>query len=129
MNFLALMFVLELGLLPCNEWVMYESEIISPEAVQWYTHLEGEVEIGELLFIGGAVTTRMEATSISLGGFVPFTDEYRFTLGFRFGPMEAGLRHMCTHPVIPLMLVNDPEVITYEGSYEELYIRFELASE
>ena len=129
MDIIALLFLVEVGILPNNAWLMYENQVVRPDALQYYTRLHAEIELAEVFFIGGAVTTRMEADQLQPGSFYPYTDEFLFTLGFRWGVMEVGFRHLCTHPIIPYIAVSNPEVITYEGSYEEVYVRFKLSTQ
>lgn len=118
-------------MIPLNGWVMYETDVYTAEEMQYYTELDAEVLLFEHIFIGGAVTTRSRTAREKYGipyNFSPFTDEYLFKAGIRFGNVEIGFRHLCTHPVIPYInsvrQVNRTP-ITYEGAYEEIYLRFE----
>ena len=121
----TLFFALELGAVTENAWLMYETDPYIMSSPSYYTELEVEVEIADMLFAGGSVKTRMWDSDGSWT-FYPFNDEYIFNAGLRFDPVEVGFRHLCTHPVIPYISATAPDVINYEGSYDEFYIRFEI---
>jgi hypothetical protein len=123
MQWLIFLLAFEIGTTPYNGWVMQDGVHVQ-ETPQHYTTFEVEAEAFEHLFIGGEIRTRMYGVKDSWT-FSPFADEYTFRAGVRFGPVEMGFRHLCTHPVVPYIASSGVD-IAYEGAYEELYVRVEL---
>lgn len=122
MNWLAILFAFEVGMVPINMWTVEEQAI--QNRPHYYTQFEVEAEAFNTFFVGGEIKTRMYAIDDDYM-FSPFTDEYMFNTGFRVGIVEAGFRHMCTHPVVPYIKTNGIRV-DYEGGYEEIYLRVEV---
>lgn len=128
MNWLLFMFMLEVGFLPQGDLVMYNSETIAEVyPVQWlgYTDLGMEIQLGNILFVGGGVKTMLFAhpSDVLNVGFFPYGAQYRVNAGIRFRGVEVGFRHYCIHPVMPWVgIVKDYEP-TWEGWYEEVYFR------
>lgn len=110
--------------MPVNSWVMQDAGQYFIDNQQYYTQFEIEAEAFEHIFIGGSVKTMMYARD-NYRTFKPFVDEYMFYTGLRFGPIEAGFRHFCTHPVVTYMGLRDTD-IKYEGAYEQIYLRVEV---
>lgn len=121
MQWLIFLLAFEIGMTPNNGWVMQEVHV--QEQPQLYATFELDAQAGPV-FAGGEITTRMYASE-NRYTFYPFADEYTFRTGLRWGPVEVGFRHLCTHPVIPYIETSGAD-IQYEGSYEELYIRVEV---
>ncbi len=121
-NLLALAFALEVGAVPTSEWVMHETEYTYNDAAM-YVLMDADIEISEYLFVGGSIRTDMVKNDFDKT-FAPVADQYVFRAGARFGVLEVGFRHLCTHPVYTYVYQQEerPEV-KYEGSYDELYLR------
>lgn len=129
MNWLLFMFMFEIGFLPQGDLVMYESETLDriyPVTMNYYTDLEAEIQLFNLLFVGGGVKTVMfghKSDTLFGYSFFPYGAQYRVNAGLRFRGVEVGFRHYCIHPVMPWVgLVKDYEPV-WEGWYEEAYIR------
>jgi len=127
MNWIVLLFALELGIVPQAGVRMYEPEEIFTAAGAFYTELEAEVLVFDTLFAGGGVRTY-----IIPGGsgytFTPNTTVYDFGIGLRFKDindslLELGWRHRCFHPTIAYLPIFEQEIKGMEGSYDEVYIR------
>ena len=56
--------------------------------------------------------------------FNPEQMAYLFGFGWRRDNFEIGFRHYCTHPIIAYMPQYDDIDLFWEGSYEEVFIRF-----
>jgi hypothetical protein len=124
MEWLVFAAALEAGYLPGINFVDYASGP-DPRRVEnvFYTELEGEVTSGPF-FLGGTVNTQFYYVDMS---FWPSLVRFDFNTGLRFGNVEAGYTHRCTHPVYPwLPWVTDlgrtfyPQ---YEGSQDQIYVR------
>ena len=127
MNWLALIFSLELGLAPQVGVLQYEPWQWDHKAWQiGYTELQAEVELFNLLFAGGGVRTYITPA----GGlnFSPNSTIYDFRAGLRRGPVEIGWRHRCFHPTIAYLPVLDINVTGLEGGYDEIYFRIQARS-
>lgn len=123
MDWLALFFALELGIVPQAGVLMYEPEEAFFIEGAFYTELEAEVLIFNTLFAGGGVRTY-----VTPGGsgytFAPNTTVYDFGTGLRFkDTLELGWRHRCFHPTIAYLPIFGQEVKGMEGSYDEVYLR------
>jgi hypothetical protein len=124
MSWLIFIAALEAGYLPSLAVTDYTTGPI-PREIQglWYTDLSGEIR-ADRVFLAGGVHTQMYPSG---GGFFPTVVRFDFSAGVRFGPVEAGYRHSCTHPMYPWLpyasaLGRDyrPQ---YEGAYDQVYIR------
>lgn len=121
-NLLALAFALEIGAVPTSEWIMHETDYTYND-MSMFVMMDAELEIAEYLFVGGSIRTEMMKNDFDKT-FAPISDRYVFRAGLRFGILELGYRHLCTHPVYAYVYQQDerPEV-KYEGNYDELYLR------
>jgi hypothetical protein len=124
MNWLALAFALELGILPNSTMILYRPDpIISQElAGSIYTDLDARLGILDLLYIGGGVRTYAFGTRAGWDWF-PTDAFYRVEIGLGWHGVELFFRHYCMHPVIPFFGKSQPTAL-YEGAYEELGLRF-----
>ena len=124
MTWLTLIFALELGLAPQVGVIQYvPTEIAVHEWEIGYTDLQAEVELFGVLFAGGGVRTYI--TPAGNLNFSPNTTVYDWRLGLRYEALELGWRHRCFHPTVPYLPLLQPEITGLEGSYDELYLRFE----
>ncbi|MBA7650936.1 hypothetical protein ES703_58751 [subsurface metagenome] len=125
MTWLAFVFALEIGFLPCGDFVMYNSDFLDefyPVKYTAYTELEAEVLAWDILFIGGGIRTSIWQLQESGYGFFPHKAVYNFHAGARQGLLEIGWRHFCIHPVVPCFKYIKPEAI-WEGAFDMLYLR------
>ena len=123
MTWLAFAFALELGILPINDWVIYDPPAVVFEQPEFYQQLEARVILWEHLFAGGKV--RIYDWVNEGGGFWPNQGAFTFETGLTFQGLELGFRHFCTHPIMSY-LEYVPVDVKYEGAYEEVYLRLEL---
>ena len=123
MNWLALFFALELGLVPQAGVLMYEPmETFFMEEVL-YTQLEAEVLIFNTLFVGGGLRTYVTAGHTGFT-FSPNNTVYDFRTGLRLGDnVEVGWWHRCFHPSFPYLSFDNCELSGVEGAYDEVYVR------
>lgn len=118
MEIFTLLFLLEIGIIPRENFVIYETpEYVFDQAV--YIQMECELEITPYFFLGGSIRTYAwkEKEGIS---FWPWRDGYMFNAGLRYKIFEFGFRHYCTHPIIPYQY---PARLNWEGAYEEIYFK------
>jgi hypothetical protein len=123
MNWLALVFALEIGILPNNGWIMYDPfEELLP-APEFYQQLETRAVLWDHLFIGGQIRIYDWLTKGELN-FWPSHASFLWEGGLSFGMLELGWRHFCTHPILPY-LEYIPRGNRIEGGYDEVYLRLE----
>lgn len=126
MNWLVLLFALELGFSP--NYVSMNLAIPEPELNVTedigYVLFEAEVVAWDHLFVGGAVKTYIQGTG-SLTNFHPFESDYMFNAGLRFGQLEIGGKRFCLHPNRPYNILYNTQGDT-DASYTEYYIRMEF---
>ncbi len=122
MNWLALIFALEVGWLPNGGFALYEVPQVIEVTGSFYTDLQAEVVAWDHLYIGGGMRTFMWSSEGDWT-FWPHSTLYNFGAGLRWGPMELGWRHFCAHPVMPYSILYDP-VLRGEGAWDEIFLRF-----
>lgn len=127
MNWLAILFVLEAGMVPMNSWAFFdqgECEVVRQEEPGYYTDLQADVVLVEHVFLGGGVRTDMRPSSID--NWIPHWTAYDFRAGLRFDRLEIGFRHRCNHPIQTYAWrEGGSKMPSAEGAYEEVYVRFE----
>lgn len=125
MKWIALAFALEVGLLPFDQTIMYDppARLLNASWV-FYTTLDAEVQLFDNhAFVGGSTEIR-EWKYPDAMKFSPERAGFAFNAGLRWGPVEIGFLHYCTHPVVPFLPYYKPTVV-WEGAYEKIYIRVE----
>ncbi len=117
MDWLALFFAVEMGILPSYNGVvgpMPEGNGVY-DGVSFYSEATTEVEVAGTLFVGGSVYTHFwkgEDTHT----FAPDEAVYGFWAGLRYGWVEVFWRHYCSHTVGPWMYAPEPyRVYSYDG--------------
>ena len=125
MNWIALLFALELGIMPMGYLETYERVLPVQHNLDgaYYVDMQADVLLYDLFFIGGRTKTYMRKR-IDVLSFWPTTAEFEFNAGIRAGILEIGFRHYCMHPIVP-WLYHGGGAMQWEGGYEELYIRLE----
>lgn len=127
MNWLILLFALELGYAP-----NYQSLNVVPETINYnltenvgYVLFEAEVVAWDILFAGGATKTYIQTKKDNVTNYYPFESDYLFNAGLRFGLLEIGYRHLCLHPTRPYEIYYNTQTST-DAFYDEFYIRMEF---
>ena len=122
MNWLLLFFAFEMGALPSYELRSYEDlDNTVIDNFSMYTQLEVEAVIFDYFFVSGGIKTSVFPRGDRLG-FVPYESDYIFGAGIRMENIEIGYRHLCIHPTLPYRWFLIPSV-TYDGAYDEVYLR------
>ena len=122
MSWLVLVFALEAGWLPNGAVVMYEVPEVSIFTGSLYTDLSAQLEIAEVLYVGGGTRINVWASEGEYT-FWPAAAYFSFEAGARWKGVEIFFRHYCQHPIAPYVPVWDYHGV-WEGSYEEVGIRF-----
>jgi hypothetical protein len=128
MNWLALFFALELGIIPQGYLQTYYNETLSNYELSGngYIMLETEAQLLGFVFIGGNVKTYINKYTANTS-FSPVNAEYAVKVGMRFDFIELGFRHYCTHPVVPWLYHRNVSP-QWEGAYDEIYLRLEVSN-
>jgi hypothetical protein len=121
LTWLTLALALECGAVTQNNWYLYNVGAAEITPQDLYITVEPEVRLFGWLFVGGAVRTDMQMTEPT--AYRPFWTSYTFNAGVRFDALEAGFRHMCTHPVQTYIDKNGIHAPLAEGAYSEVYLR------
>lgn len=122
-NIFLLLFALEMGIIPMNNFVPSDSTtIIATEG--YYINLDIELIAYDHFFIGGYNETYM-INNIENYTFNPLQMTYGFRTGFRLEPFEVGYKHICgPHPVDTYAQFKESEYkAPFEGSYDKFYIK------
>ena len=125
MNWIILSFIIEIGFMPMGDAILYDSEynqIYYLQNLQFYTDFNTRLLLFNHVFIDGQLRTSMYKSRNSPITFGPVKSSYLVGLGLSFGILELGFRHYCTHPIVPMLLINDG-ISIWEGVYQEIYIR------
>ena len=122
---LLLLFAIEAGLLSGNERIL-DMRYDYPEPT-YYLTIEVDAQAG-VVFVAGAIETHAVFAPENgvAPGFNPYHAVYTFAAGLRYGPFEAGWRHVCAHDIVS----GAPR--TFRGGGEDrLYLRaaFKVDSE
>jgi len=124
MNILVFLFMLELGIMPDNVIMGYDSAIPERfEKIGYYATLESGLMIYDLLYVKGMIRTEMQKENHALN-FVPNLSFYGIEAGLKYKIFSAGIRRLCAHPVIPYVYktLDKPN---FDTSYSEIFIRIE----
>lgn len=124
MSWLVLVFALELGILPQTGFVMYQpNPAYVVDQVGFYTDLSATVEAYGF-YAGGGMRCYfwIDRDTVS---FWPEQMTFLFEAGWRTEGLNVGFRHYCMHPVVPYLALTGAPPQNWEGSYEEIYIRFD----
>jgi len=121
MNWLVLAFALTLGYTPNdNEWQY------SPPPQVWSTEsalivcMDAEVRAWNALYAGGSLGVPVWSVP---GGYWPQSLQSVIRAGVRFGGVEVGWSHLCSHPVMPFQPMYDERTL-WEGGYDEFHVKF-----
>jgi hypothetical protein len=124
MNWIALVFALELGVLPGGSVRIYDPPYDVVENLDFYQQFEARAILWDHLFVGGSVRIYDWIVKDKFS-FHPFELSSIFEAGLIFGPLELGMRHGCgPHPIIPFLQGILAEHGA-EGGYSEIYLRLE----
>jgi hypothetical protein len=124
MNWIILLFFLEVGYQPLEQSAIYTyPEHPELQFYEWtpYTIFDAEIILFNYFFVGGTVKTDT-ILRIGANSHTPTASTYITKGGIRINNFEAGFRHVCKHPTIPMLYYLDPRV-EYEMAYQEIYIR------
>lgn len=126
MNWLAILFALELGISP-----QYQSLNVNGELQQFdkvldvgYVQMDIELTMFNFIFIGGKMKTGIQGTD-NVTDYVPFELSSLFNTGIRFQGVELGWRHLCVHPIRPFDVMYNTNS-SFDGGYNEYYLRMEV---
>lgn len=123
MNWIALFFALEAGIVTENAWLLYDKPV-SAESPMMYTEFEAEILLLDHIFLRSRLRTDVQRFDY---GFNPVFTAYDNILGIRFDPVEIGFRHVCVHPLQTYLAQVGDRVSQVEGAFDEVYIRFEYS--
>jgi len=122
MNWLFFVFSLEMGILPQANFVMYQPD---PQyvlgAFGLYTDLAATIEAYGF-YAGGGMRCYMWATQPQIG-FWPYQMTFMAEAGWRNDWLTIGFRHWCMHPIVPYLALIGPPPLSWEGGYEEIYVK------
>lgn len=119
-DFLALLVVLEGGMLD-DYTRTWEQEFIQYDA--YYTDMSFRVQAFDLFFVGGGNrVTFVDHAGLS---FMPQTETYTVEAGIEFKGFEAGVKHVCAHP----MAFHGPDgnevaADDVNFSFNQMYVKF-----
>jgi len=94
-----------------------------------------DLTILDYLFVKGSMKVLFHKKKNEIW-YYPDCDTWMIGAGFRYSGFEAGIEHMCFHPVFPYSsnggewneaLINNIAIL--EGGYTRLYLRLELEGE
>lgn len=118
-------FALEVGIQNAA-FTLYQPGEINPAACL-YTQVEVEIELLDIVFLGGSFRTPFVGVDPYEGvpNFKPISIYYGFTGGVRFGGFEIGIRHKCAHPLVTYTSPSKLDDRVLEGGYNEFYFKIE----
>jgi hypothetical protein len=130
MNWLVLAFALQLAYTPSDSATIYKPPVtVSSAQSEMLIDMDAELRAWNFLYVGGSVGV---PTWIDKGWTIPgftlycgFPNALQSVIraGVRFGGVEIGWSHLCTHPVMPFQPILNEQTF-WEGSYDEFHIKF-----
>jgi hypothetical protein len=96
LEFITLLYVLELGFMPKE--TAYIGKINEIHENVFYTELDAEVRFWDVFFIGGNMVVRMNKIP-DTHMFDPYSADFFFRTGFNIGPITLYYEHLCIHPI------------------------------
>ena len=124
MNWIAILFAVELGVMPMGNLHLFEPAVHTVESpVNYYADLGVRAVLWDMLYVGGTAKTYF-ADVKNTYIFNPESSNFLFEAGLQRGGFSLGFRHYCFHPFLPL--VGDASIKRiWDGGYQEAFIRFE----
>ena len=124
MNWLILSAALQLGIAQ-GAPVLYENAAFSPvDFPPAYATFEVRAETGPV-FIETFVRTDMQALAFT--DWLPNQVTYQVGAGVELGPLTAGWKHTCYHPVAVFMTMSGYDLFpASEGGTDDFYLRIEI---
>jgi hypothetical protein len=130
---LIFMYSVEIGHLPHRDWFFYdynnsESSFDVSHNLEYIDlntafELPLTIKTVETKFqIGGNIRTNISPNGIK--DFNPTKEIYGFFVNYKIKNLEIGFRHNCQHPIYAYMIHPEKYSYRFEGSYEELYLKF-----
>jgi hypothetical protein len=123
MNWIVLAFALQFGFSPETWAIMYSPPrgLNTIEQQQFYVAMDAEVRLWDFLYVGGSLGVPMWKSG---EGYTFWPSELQSVTraGVRFGPVEVGWSHLCSHPVVPGLPLWEPQVL-WEGGYDEFHVK------
>jgi hypothetical protein len=125
MNWLVLAYALQLGYTPNNMAVLYTPPtFVVNQHEQGIISMDVEARLWGFLYIGGDLgVTVWNFPSNDIPSFWPDRLQSVVRAGVRFGGIEIGWSHLCTHPVMPYQPLIHEQAI-WDGLYDEIHIKF-----
>jgi len=124
MTWLLLVYALEIGYMPIDNYAMYDIEApFLQQRKSFYTELESYIKIKKIFYIGGSIRTDMWSMNTERPNFFPHKAEYKLETGLKIKNINIGFKHVCLHPVMPQ--TREIPKMHYEQSYEEIFFRIE----
>ncbi len=122
MNWIAILFAVELGILPIGNLRLYEPVYSYEPAANYYVDLAARVVLWDSLYFGGAAKTYFCDVPDTYM-FNPHAVNFLVEAGLRHKGFTIGWRHYCIHPFMPMFPDTVKQI--WDGGYEEAFIRFE----
>jgi hypothetical protein len=123
MDVLALAFAIEIGGLMNDTVQMYDPPAIVAEGPTLYTDFAARFVIIEFFYVGGGVRTYARPFADRAGLF-PMRDGFTFEAGALLGPVRVGLKHYCTHPIVPYSGDFNPS-LQWDKAYTDFFVSYE----
>lgn len=121
MSWLVFAFALQLGYIPEATAIMYQPPPrVENVLEQGLVSFDAEARLFKTFYVGGSVGIPVwQAGELS---FWPSELQSVVRAGVRFGGLEIGWSHLCTHPVMPYQPLYGSQAL-WEGFYDEIHIK------
>lgn len=127
MNWLILAFAFNLGYTPDASAVQYQAPaFVLNQSSEAIINMDAELRaFNEHFYIGGSlgVPVWQDPNDGAIPSFWPNDLQAVVKLGIRFGGVEIGYSHLCTHPVMPYQPMVGSQT-SWEGYYDEIHVKF-----
>jgi hypothetical protein len=120
MNWIAILFAAELGVLPMGNFHLYEPAGLVESTGNYYADMGMRAILFDTIYLGGSMKAHFAGVQDTYM-FLPSAMNYLFEAGIQRGGFSIGWRHYCAHPMVPIF----SDASWDSGGYEEVFIRLE----
>ena len=122
MNWLVLAFALQLGYSPLAQVTEYQPPSVVMSSQGLFVGMDAELRVWDHLYFGGGMEVPMWISGASVGPLWPYSLQSVVRAGVRFGGLEIGWSHLCTHPIVPYQPFFGEQPL-WEGATNEFHIK------
>jgi hypothetical protein len=126
MPWLVLAYALTFGFVPQDVFVFYTPPDTTSYNInsnqQFSVDMAAELRIAGIGYVGGDIRIYEWMNEAAFLDFWPNRGAFSFRAGLRFGGLEIGYEHYCTHPIAPYLPYFHYD-LKWDGGYDEFHVK------